>query len=440
MLKVLLFILCCFVNIAEAKFFGAEEFYLDNGLRVVVVPNHKAPVIKQMIWYKVGSVDEPLGKGGIAHLLEHLMFRGTKKVKDSSFNNIIEAHGGQSNAFTSHDFTVYYEFLDISRLEVALALEADRMQNLYISDEAFETERKIVFQERKERISNSPFARFGEVVAKTLWQNNPYARPITGTEDEINSLTKQDAIDFYNMYYSPDNAVLVLAGDIDVDTAKKLAEKYFAGIKAKNVNRKPVDFDIMQNTSFEVKQQNAEIKQARLSKKYVVPHFAQNIKKAFALMLFSSYFGETSNSYLKRNYVLTNKVLSASSYYQPYARGQGSFSISVVPNNEDFDFDKFANKALTDALLLFTQEKLEDEKKKILASFVYMLDNPEDAASIVGSFSALGFDVQQIENYAQYIKDVKLEDVKKAVSYLQNDATNVKASLLPLPHKGENDD
>ena len=432
MLRILVFILCFCINVAQAKFFGAEEFYLDNGLRVVVVPNHKAPVVKQMLWYKVGSIDEPLGKGGLAHLLEHLMFRGTKNVKDSAFNDVIQEHGGESNAFTSYDFTVYHEFIDISRLEVVMALEADRMQNLVISDEAFETERKIVFQERKERVSNSPFARFGEVMTKTLWQNNPYARPITGLEEEINSLTKEDVVNFYNTYYTPDNAILVLAGDIDVSMARKLADKYFSKIPTKKNIRKKVDFDIAQNASFELRQNLEEIKQARYTKKYIIPHFSDNMEQAFALMVFSNYYGESANSYLRRNYVLTNKLLSAGCYYSPYGRGQGTYSISVVTNNDDFDFDKMINTSLSDALQNFNEKKLEEEKQKILASFVYVLDNPEDAASIVGSFAALGFKVSEIENYAQYIKDVKLEDVIKIVEYITNQSTSIKATLLPM--------
>ena len=301
-----------------------------------------------------------------------------------------------------------------------------------VSDEAFETERKIVFQERKERVSNNPFARFTENVNKTLWQNNPYGRPVTGLEDEINSLTKDDVIAFYNTYYSPDNAILVLAGDIDVQTAKKLVEKYFSKIPAKNSERKKIAFEIINNASFEFLQKLKEIQQVRLTKEYIVPHFADNIKQTFALILFSSYLGETANSYLQRKYVLTNKVLSASSYYRPYGRGQGIFSISVVPDGDTLDFDAMLNEVMQGALSSFDEQKLEDEKNKILASFVYLLDNPEDAASIVGSFAALDFNVQQIENYEQYIKDVKIEDVEKAVEYITNQSTNIKATLLPL--------
>ncbi len=440
MIKVLVFILCIFANIAQAKLFGAQEFYLDNGLQVVVVPNHKAPVVKLMLWYKVGSVDEPMGKGGLAHLLEHLMFRGTKKVKGSKFNDIINNHGGESNAFTSHDFTAYHEFMDISRLEVALALEADRMQNLDISDEAFSAERKIVFQERKQRVSNNPFARFGEVLEKTLWQNNPYSEPITGTEEEINSLTKEDAISFYNTYYSPDNAVLVLAGDIDVKTAKKVVKKYFAYISPKKQNLPKINFENVQNASFVLTQQSEEIKQERYINKYIIPSCFDNKEQTFALMLFSNYFGKTTNGYLQKNYVLTNKVLSAKAVYNWLRRGQGAFSITAIPNNDTSDIKELMDTALSEAINSFDEKALNDEKQKILSSLVYLQDNPQEAAYIVGQFSALGFSISDIENYDKYIENIKLEDVKRAVENMMNNSTNIRAFLKPLNPKGEADE
>ena len=190
---------------AQAKLFDIEEFRLDNGLQVIVIPNHKAPIVKQMVWYKVGSVDEPAGKGGLAHLLEHLMFRGTEDVEDGAFNQIVSDNGGVMNAFTSRDVTAYHEFVDITRLELMMFLEADRMKNLNITPEAFEKERKIVFQERMQMVENNPTAAFGEMMRRTLWQEHPYARPVSGFPNEIMSLTLEDAQNFYKTHYMKDN-------------------------------------------------------------------------------------------------------------------------------------------------------------------------------------------------------------------------------------------
>ena len=225
------FILSFVPNAVRADSFDIQDFYLKNGLQVVVLENHKAPIVKQMLFYKVGAADEKKGKGGIAHLLEHLMFRGTTKVKSTDFNKLSEKNGVESNAFTSQDVTAYHQLADISKLELLMLLEADRMQNLKLNEDDFVTERDIVFQERKQRVDNNPSAKFFEMVNNVLWQEHPYANPVTGYDDEIMGLSKDDALDFYNNFYVPNNALLVLAGDIDVITAKKLAEKYYGKLK-----------------------------------------------------------------------------------------------------------------------------------------------------------------------------------------------------------------
>ena len=165
--------------------FDAEEFYLANGMRVIVVPNHRVPVVKHMVWYKNGASDENIGKGGTAHLLEHLMFRGTKDVSGQKFNILMEENGAESNAFTGQDMTAYHQFLDVSRLELAMLLEADRMANLQFDKDAFIAERDIVFQERKQRVDNNPVGKFREILNRILWQQHPYSHPITGTDKEI---------------------------------------------------------------------------------------------------------------------------------------------------------------------------------------------------------------------------------------------------------------
>ena len=208
---------------AEAKLFNASEYRLDNGMQVVVAPNHKAPIVKHMVWYKVGSADEKPGKGGVAHLLEHLMFRGTKLIKGTELNRITENNGMEANAFTGQDYTAYHQLMDISRLELAMFMEADRMRNLNFSDEDFELERDIVYQERKQVVENNPASVFAETMRKVLWQDHPYARPVTGSVEEIRSLKPEDARAFYKCYYAPNNAILVLSGDIEPGVGMKLA-------------------------------------------------------------------------------------------------------------------------------------------------------------------------------------------------------------------------
>ena len=428
-----------FVSDVSAKLLPMEEFTLDNGLQVIVVTNTKAPVVKQMLWYKVGSIDEPAGKGGAAHLLEHLMFRGTSKVPGSSFNDIIARNGGDSNAFTSTDFTAYHEFVDVSRLEVAMALEADRMVNLNFDDDAFDKERKIVFQERQQRISNNPAAQFAEAVNRILWQNSPYARPVTGTEEEILNLTPEDIRGFYRRYYAPDNAILVLSGDIDRPSAKMLAEKYFGNIKKGNRPQISPEQEKTRllagsyQTLHHFEMRHPEIKTPRVIRRYLVPSLKEDSKKAYALMVFSKYLGEGDASFLNRELVLNGKTAAAGSFYDSLSRGAGVFSLSAVPadGRTPEETETLLDNGLKQALSGLTQDDIEREKKKMTAGLVYIRDNPSDAALLVGQMAALGFDWEEIDNYEENIKKVSLADIKEAVSDMLSSSSSITGFLLP---------
>ena len=282
--------LCCFLlagfaplSEAGAAIFGASEFYLDNGLRVIVVPNRKAPIVKQMLWYKVGSVDEKPGQGGTAHLLEHLMFRGTKKVSHDTYNDVTQSNGMDGNAFTSQDFTAYHQSMDISRLELAMFLEADRMQNLDLSQENFELERDIVYQERKQVVENNPAAEFNENLRRLMWGEHPYARPITGTPEEIKNLKLDDVRDFYNQYYAPNNAILVLAGDIDAKTAKILAEKYYGGLKPKSAPKDIEWPELKSDKSTHMEMSLPRINSVRIINSWIAPSYAQEKNDIYAI-------------------------------------------------------------------------------------------------------------------------------------------------------------
>lgn len=436
-LKALVITLLFFAESAEAKLLDVSAFTLGNGLQVVVVPNHKAPVVQQMLWYKVGSIDEPSGKGGIAHLLEHLMFRGTHKVPGSKYNDIVSNNGGESNAFTSHDFTAYYIFTDISRLEVAMALEADRMRNLDISEEAFETERKIVFQERKQRISNNPAARFSEKLNKVFWQNAPYARPVTGTEEEILELTRKNAVDFYEKYYTPQNAILVLTGDIDVETAKTLSEKHFGSIKrGPKVERKSLTRqDDETETSYFLQTSMPEIKTSRVIRKYAAPSILDNPKQAYALMIFAKYLGGGGISYLYKNFVLPGNMTDVSASYDGLARLGGVFTIAAIPEpfSSAYKTNDMLQEGIQSAVINFNEEVLEKTKKQMLSGLVYIRDNPRDAAMLVGQMMVLGMRLEDIENYEANIKAVTLADVQEAVASLLYNNVSATGFLQKAP-------
>ncbi len=429
----LLFLMLC-VGSADAKLLGAQDFYLDNGMQVIVVPNHKAPIVRQMVWYKVGSVDEPLGKGGVAHLLEHLMFRGTKKVKDSEFNRIVTENGAESNAFTSLDYTAYYEVMDISKLELAMFLEADRMRNLNISQESFEKERDIVFQERKQVVENNPSAYFSETFRRNLWQEHPYSHPVTGMPEEIMNLSLDDVYDFYRRYYAPNNTILVLSGDIDVETARELAVKYFGGLKSEKDIKKasfPV-MDKISDTYFEMKL--PRINAVRMTKSCLAPSYNTDKSRIYALSVLSRYLGEGETSKLYKKLVVEKKsALSVSASYDFASRSYGSFTISALPKEEinANEFRQELEQAVVEAIHEITLDEIENTKQKMLAGQVYLLDNPNDAAYIAGSLASVGMNLEDIEKQADYIRGVNYKEVIEAAKSLFEDSACVTGVLKP---------
>lgn len=438
--KIFLFIvsfsLC--ISSANAKLFDASEFYLSNGMRVIVIPNHKAPIIKHMVWYNSGAVDEAVGKGGSAHLLEHLMFRGTKQVKGHEFNNILEKNGADSNAFTSLDYTAYHQSLDISKLELAMALEADRMQNLNITPQDFALERDIVFQERMQVVENNPSSQFGESYRRLLWQEHPYGRPVTGTSEEIMNLTIEDVKDYYQHFYAPNNAILILSGDIDLRTAQTLAKKHY-GIIPKRELGKRAQFPVLkQGMKAELKMSLPQINAPRITKSYIAPSYNTNKDNLYNLSVFSKYLGEGDTSELYKSLVLDKKLaLGISSGYDYTDRSYGTFSISAVP--ADGVSPELLNQAIDEelkkAINALNIENINKTKHKMLAGLVYLKDNPFEAASIVGTMASIGMPLDEIEQHADKIRLVKYQGVKKSAQELFENASVVTGVLIP--QKGE---
>src|SRR5215204_2547424 len=207
------------------------SFTLDNGLQVLVIPDHRTPVVTQMIWYKVGSADETAGKSGLAHFLEHLMFKGTAKHPAGMFSRTVSTIGGQENAFTSTDYTGYFQRTSRDHLPTLMEFEADRMTGLTLSDDAVRPELQVVLEEQNMRVANNPAARLGEQVVAALYLNHPYGRPVIGWRHEIETLDREDALAFYRRFYTPNNAVVVIAGDVDAAEVKTLAEETYGKVK-----------------------------------------------------------------------------------------------------------------------------------------------------------------------------------------------------------------
>lgn len=420
-----------------AYFDNIHSFKLDNGLQVVVVENHKAPIIKQMLFYKTGSIDEVAGKGGLAHLLEHLMFRGTKNISGQQFNDIMERNGAISNAFTSQDVTAYHQFLDISRLDTAMALEADRMQNLQIKDDDFEAERQIVFQERKQRIDNNPAAKFYENLQKTLWQKHPYSRQVAGEDAEILQLSKQDVVNFYRRYYAPDNAVLVLSGDINTTKAKDLAQKYYGKINSKG-NVSQAEFpELPERYKASISMELPDVQLGRMINLYAVSSFNMDKDQVYAYELLAEYLGGDKNSPLYQKIVIQDKkALDIDVNYNPVSRSYGIFEISLIPTSANENMQFWLQRAWNYAIHKLDVEQLEMTKQKLLSELVYTQDNPDNIADFVGYMSAVGVDLSVLQDYAENIRNTTLENVLAVADKMLKEAPQVSGILNPRKEDG----
>ncbi|MEM6440520.1 MAG: pitrilysin family protein, partial [Pseudomonadota bacterium] len=209
-----------------------DSFALPNGLMGVVIEDRRAPVVTHMVWYRVGAADEPPGKTGLAHFLEHLMFKGTDEIPDAEFSKIIAANGGQDNAFTAQDYTGYFQRIAADRLGLVMKMEADRMRDLRLNEDQVRTERDVILEERAQRIDVNPGALMSEQRSAAMFLNHPYGLPLAGWRHEMEALTMQDALDFYRTYYAPNNAFLIVAGDVSVEEVRALAEVHYGPLAA----------------------------------------------------------------------------------------------------------------------------------------------------------------------------------------------------------------
>jgi zinc protease len=419
-------------GVAQAEDAAVKSFILENGLQVVIIENHKAPIVKQMLFYKVGSADEASGEGGLAHLLEHLMFRGTSLVPGQQFNRIMEENGAESNAFTAQDVTAYHQFLDISRLELAMFLEADRMNGLNVSTTDFTTEQNIVYQERQQRVRNNPASSFGEKVRKALWQEHPFAHPITGEDNDIANLTENSMDAFYRHFYAPNNAVLVLSGDIDMETAQRLAQKYYGFIKPA-ILKQTIFPELPPDYKATVEMSLPKVRMGRWIKQVAAPSVVREPAKIYALEILAEYMAGDDNAPLYQDLVVkTGKALAVSVDYDALSRSYGTFSLSAIPAGlPDDSFAKTINQAWNQALKQFNEDALTKTKHKLLVDLAYLKDNPSSLAGLIGNLLAVGGSLENWQMYEQRINRVTVADVLAMADEIWNKSPQVVGALYP---------
>lgn len=417
---------------AQASVFDAETFTLNNGLQVVVIENHRAPVVTQMVWYKAGAIDDPLGKSGIAHVLEHMMFKGTPAVPDGEFSKIIARNGGTENAFTSSDYTAYYQNIARDRLELVMFLESDRMKNLRFYQKDFTPELEVVKEERLMRTENNPAALLNERKNAVLWGDHPYGRPVIGTKKELSSLTLEDAKLFYQTHYAPDNAVLIVAGDITAEELKPLAEKYYGKIPPRRTPAAKKQFVMPYPVRSKIEMRHPQVKLHSLQRVYIVPSYLSEKKEqSFAFAVLNEALGAYQMGKMYKHFVANKKTASSTgTYYSGFVLDKGTFTFALTAQNGETlnDLEKELDRFLSPQAV--TQKDVNKAKKRLVADLEYLNDNPESAANLIGSFYALGMTIEDLKNWEKNIENVSLADVQKAYADMLT-APYVTTYLMP---------
>jgi len=395
------------------------HFTLANGLEVVVVPDHRTPVVTHMVWYKVGSADETPGKSGLAHFLEHLMFKGTAANPEGRFSQTVATLGGQENAFTTVDYTGYFQRIAREHLEAMMQFEADRMTGLVLSDDNVRPELNVVLEEWNMRVANSPDARLGEQMTAALYLNHPYGRPVIGWRHEIEKLDREDALAFYRRFYTPNNAIVVIAGDVSPEEVKRLAEKTYgkvARVAEIAPRRRPQEPPPV--APRKVTLADARVAQPSMQRSYLVPSYATSPRDAEALDILSNILGSGSTSRLYRALVVDQRIATnAGGYYQGTALDMTRFGVYATPE-PGVTFAQLES-ALDDVLEDIAKNgvdavELERAKTRMIADAVYAQDNQSTLARWFGVALTTGSTVEDVKSWPDRIRVVTADAVREA--------------------------
>jgi zinc protease len=394
-------------------------FTLPNGLQVVVIPDHRTPVVTQMIWYKVGSADETSGKSGLAHFLEHLMFKGTSKHPAGEFSQTVLRIGGNENAFTSTDYTGYFQRVPREQLARMMEFEADRMTGLILKDENVLPERDVVLEEYNMRVANNPEARLTEQIMAALYLNHPYGRPVIGWHQEIEKLDREDALAFYKRFYAPNNATLVIAGDVEAGDVRPMVERTFGEIAAQPAipARRIRPQEPEPAAPRTVTLSDPRVEQPGVRRYYLVPSATTAAAgESPALDVLAQLMGGGSNSYLYRALVVDKPLaISAGAGYQGTSLDATQFSISVSPK-ADVEFaqvEQAIDRVISDVgQNLVRTEDLERVKTQLIAEAIYAQDNQATLARWYGGGLTTGLTIDSIRSWPDRIRAVTAEQVR----------------------------
>ena len=399
------------------------DFTLANGLELVVIPDHRTPVVTHMIWYKVGAADETPGKSGLAHFLEHLMFKGTAKNPTGRFSQAVAAIGAHENAFTSSDYTAFYQRIPSSRLKSMMEFEADRMTGLHLTDEVVLPEREVILEEQNQRIGNNPRAQLGEQIDAALYLNHPYGKPVIGWRHEMEQLSRDDAVGFYRRFYAPNNAVVVVAGDVEPEAARQMAEETYgkvprhANILPRQRPQEPPPVAVRSLTLAD-----ARVEQPIMQRFYLVPSFhTAKPGQSEALEVLAHILGSGSNSRLYRALVVDKRVaVSAGAWYDSAVFDMSKFGIYGAPRQGVTlpQFEAEADTVLAEVIGKgVSAAELERAKTSMIAEAIYAQDNQMSLARWYGTALMTGATVEDVRRWPERVRAVTAEDVQEAARH-----------------------
>ncbi|MEX0349428.1 MAG: M16 family metallopeptidase [Paracoccaceae bacterium] len=421
---------------ASAEDEAVTTFTLDNGMDVVVVEDHRAPVVQHMVWYRAGSADEPVGSSGVAHFLEHLLFKATDTLASGELSATVAANGGRDNAFTSFDYTAYYQRVAADRLDLMMQMEADRMRNIRLTERDIETERDVILEERNQRTENNPRALFGEQMRAAQYLNHRYGVPIIGWRHEMEELDMDDALSFYQTYYAPNNAILVVTGDVDPEEVRALAEKHYGVIPANpDLPERLRSQEPPQTAARRLTYKDPRVAQPYVQRSYLAPERNPGDQKtAAALYLLSELLGGGTTSYLNETLQFDqNKAVYAGASYGGVSLDDTTFSLFVVPT-EGVSLQE-AEDAMDQAVADFiaagvNEDDLERIKMQLRAAQVYARDNVDGIGNRYGRALASGLTVEDVQEWPDILQAVTGEEIIAAARDLFRPEASVTGWLM----------
>jgi zinc protease len=423
-------------TLAWAGLFDARMFQLANGMQVVLIPDHRAPVVTHMLWFRVGSADETPGKSGLAHFFEHLMFKGTINHPGDAYARLIGRVGGELNAFTSYDYTAYYATVGTDSLEQVMVLEADRMVNLTLTEDKVQVEREVIVEERRLRTDNNPEVLLHEQVMAAQFLNHRYGIPVIGWLQEIRSWTLEDVLGFYRRWYLPGNAILVVAGDVALDRLQALAEKHYGGLSSAPASLRKRPLEPEHIAARRVAMQDVRIKHSLWTRRYLAPAYGTSEKhRAPAVEVLAELLGGGPNSLLYRQLVRTlGLAAEVSVAYSAAAVDQTTLEIVALPapgvsvSDLEEAIDQEVRRIRDGAIDAADVQRVQ---RKLRAHAIRMRDGTLPAAQVVGEALSTGATLDEIDTWPARIGAVTVADVRAEAKAVLRDEASVTGTLVP---------